>query len=199
MHRRPQRDHVGPGNGAERAVFQSGYPWDHGAVAEPQNKLGVHRQLAARSDDELHDLRAVAAERHEIDKRRRPGGGLELDFEHQRVRTIAARDARFLTRRYEPVAVFSGAEQRSEAHFRIETRPARPIDRSVTRDKRSASAIADQRIVFDGCGHDGYEVGSGEINDDFDVAGLPIECLRPLLDGHAPRDQPTEPGPVGTL
>ena len=55
-HRRAQHRHVGTGDRAQRAVFEPGHPRHHGAVAETQDELGMHFQLAARADDEAHDL-----------------------------------------------------------------------------------------------------------------------------------------------
>src|SRR5258708_37794031 len=93
-------------------------------------------QFAARADDEAHDLGMVAAERHEIDQGGGAFPGLKMGFENERARPVAPRDAGLLLRRDEPAAVIARAEQRGEASFRIEPRPAQPGDRSVARDQR---------------------------------------------------------------
>ena len=59
-HRRAQHRHVGTGDGAQRAVFDPRHPRHHGAVAEAQDELGVHIQLAALADDQAHDLGMLA-------------------------------------------------------------------------------------------------------------------------------------------
>ena len=86
MHRRAQHHHVRPGDGAQRAVLELRHPRHDGAVAKPQDQLGAHRHLAARADDEPHDVRMVGSGRHEIDQRRGAVGCLEMRFEDQRVR-----------------------------------------------------------------------------------------------------------------
>ena len=153
MHRRTQDHHVRPGDGAQRAVFEPRHPGHDGAIAEAQNQLGAHRQLAARADQKTHDGRMLPAHRHEIDQ----GGcaviGLEMGFEHQSVRPIPAGDAGFPARRNRPSPVFAGAEQRRKAGLRIEPRAAEPVDRAIAGDQRRGTAIADDRIVFDAGGH----------------------------------------------
>ena len=198
MHGTLQHHHVGPGNSAQRAALDARHPRHNGAIAEPDHELGVHSDLAALADRKANDGRVRGLHRHEIDQRHRALRRLEMGLEDERVRPVSAGDLGFVARRQQPTAVFRRAEQRRKARFRIETRPAQPIDRARTRHERSASAIADQRIVFDLGRHDAG-ARSGKIDDDLDVARLVGERLRPLLDRHAARDQAGEPTLVGAL
>ena len=157
MHRGVQQHHVRSGDGAERAAFDAGHPRHDAAVAEAQNELGAHGELAALADDDAHDRRIAGAQRHEIDHRRRAVCGLEMGFENKRIRPVAARDLGRFARRDQPATVLRRAEQRGKAGFRIEARPAQPIDRAVARYQRGALAVADQRVVFDGRGHGGCD------------------------------------------
>ncbi len=71
-------------------------------------------------------------------------------IEHRlRIALIAAvRAARGIGGRKEPVAVRLAAEQRGEAGFAVETRPAEPVDRAIASEQRRAAAIAKQCVIF---------------------------------------------------
>ena len=201
----------GPGDGAQRAVFDAGHPGHDGAIAEAQNQLGVHRELAARADDEAHDRRMLGAARHEIDQRRGAVVGLEMGLEHQRVRPVAARDRA-------PSAAARSASGRARAcraarQSRLpnrnaastanrSSRRAKPARRSCNR--RSARNLRSARTCADfGFGVHGMTAaarsGQEKSTTTLMSSGCCVERLRPLLDRHAARDQPGQPVLVGAL
>ena len=76
--------------------------------------------------------------------------GPEARFKNERVAAIAPRDPNVvIARRDPPAAMLVVAEQRGEAGFGIETRPAQPVDRAVAPDQGGGLAIADQGMVLD--------------------------------------------------
>src|SRR6185437_6199533 len=94
------------GDGEESAVLATRYPWDLRTVVEAQHELGAHPDLAPLTHDEAHDIRGLAARRHEIDQRDDAIGAGELRLEDERVAAIAACDTRLRIRgRDQPAAV----------------------------------------------------------------------------------------------
>src|SRR5262245_3049159 len=109
-----------------------------------------HGQPACQCDDgpfydDAQKKRAVS-QCHEIHDRGTAALGLEFGLEDQRAGPITPTDRnKRLFWSNQPPAGFSAPEQGSEACGRIETRPAKPIDRTIAADL----AIADQRVIFD--------------------------------------------------
>jgi len=103
----------------------------------------MHSHAAARAVDQAHNLGTLAVKRHEIDQDGCPVCRFEARFKDQRIGPILARDVGFVARRHQPATMIAAAEQRRKARFRIEARPAQPVDRTIPRDERGAPAIAD--------------------------------------------------------
>src|SRR5204863_2157774 len=77
-------------------------------------------------------------------------GRLEIGLEDQRVAAIAPpRGELGASGRDAPATVLRRTEQRRKAGRRIETRPAKPVDRAVAADQRGRMTVTDQRVVFD--------------------------------------------------
>ena len=151
MHRRSQHDHVGAGDGAQRAIVEPRDPGDDRAIAEPEHELRAHRDAATRSVEHANHVRAGSAHGHEVDERHGALVAFELRFQNQRIRPVSPRDARVAVARGDaPVSMVLAAEQRGETSIGIEPRPAQPIDRTIAGDERGRLAVADQRIILDG-------------------------------------------------
>ncbi len=154
MHRRVQHDHVGPGDGAQRAVLHAGDPGNDRAEAEAQHELEMHRDAAAFADHQAHQGRVLVALRHEVDERDHALVGLEAGLENKGVGLVAPGDARpGVARGDQPASVLRGPEQRRKAGLGVESRPAQPVDRTVLADQRGRPAVTDERIIFDAGGH----------------------------------------------
>ena len=138
-------------------VLQAIDPRNRKTVIEAQHQFHLHAHRAAFADDDPHHLRPAVARRHEIDQRDRAFGRFEIGFKDQRFAAITARNfwRCIRDRRNQPAAVVGRAEQGGEAGAGVEARPAEPVDRTVEGDERGRVAVADQRIVFDECGHGG--------------------------------------------
>ncbi len=89
LDRRPQRQGVGPGDGAQQAVGAA-HPGDHRAVAEADDEVHAHGDLAPHRLDHPHHLGVVLADGHAVDHLGHAVGGLELGLEHQGVAPVAA-------------------------------------------------------------------------------------------------------------
>ena len=100
--------------------------------------------------DDPHDVRGLAARRHEVDRADDALGGLVGRLEHERVAPVCAR-ARVSARRgrEHPAAVVGRPEQRREARARVEAREAAPVDRPLAVDQRGGLQVADQGVVLD--------------------------------------------------
>ena len=153
VHGRAQNDHVRPGDRAQRAVFEPGHPRHDRAITEAKDEFGSHRHLAAHAEQEPHNCRMPAAQRHEVDHGRRAILGFEGCFQHQGVRPIPAGDLGVAARRNQPASVLGGPEQRGKTGFGIEPWAAEPVDRAVAGHQRRGATIADDRIIFDAGGH----------------------------------------------
>ena len=92
--------------------------------------------------------------RHEVEDLYRAGSSGDLGLEHHRRTPIAANVGRNLVVSDDlPVAVLVLSEQFCEATPRVETRQAKPIDGTISSDKRGGLGIADHRVVLDGLCH----------------------------------------------
>ena len=60
-----------------------------GAIAEPQDQLGMHRNLAALAGNDAHDVGTAVAQRHEIGELDRALFGFERRFQDKRVTPVA--------------------------------------------------------------------------------------------------------------
>ena len=155
----PEAEHVGAGDRRD-PPFVLADPGDDRPVVEPDDQLHPHGDPAATPHDDPHEVRRLAARRHEVDHRDRPVVGLVVGLEHQGPVPIAAIDLPHLARRgQEPSPVLGGPQQGGEAGPRIEVREAEPVDRPVAGDQGRRLAVADQGIVLDPGGH-GHSMSS---------------------------------------
>ena len=153
--RRSQDKHVRSGNCQERSGVSPPYPRDGGAVIEADDQLGRHRYGAAFADDKTNEMRGLAAQRHEVDQRGLAVGSDKSRFQNQRIRPVAARNARLvLCRRDPPASILAGPEKGGKACIGVETGPAEPIDRAALRHQRSRLEIADQPVILDAPAHE---------------------------------------------
>jgi hypothetical protein len=91
---------------------------------------------------------------HAVDDPNCATARLELGFENQCRRPIAARSGHDVLRRRDvPSTVRLGPEQLRETRGGIESRQAQPVDRTVEADQRRSVHVADQSIVFDAESH----------------------------------------------
>jgi len=154
-HRRAQHNHVGTGDRARRVAVDARQPRHRLPVSEAQDEFAVQIDLAVLAGDHAHEMRVTVARRHEVGEHRAAGVGLEAGLEDERVRAITPRDPGVgVVGADQPATVIRRAEERREAGIRIETRPAQPVDRSVTADQGGAAQVSDQGIVFDTQGHE---------------------------------------------
>ena len=142
--------HVGPGDGAQRAIVEPRDPRHERAIVEPQDQLHSHLDASAAPDDDARQIGRVTAEGHEVHEGHRAVGGLEVRLEDQRPTTIVPRYPGIgIARRDLPPPVFRSTEDCGEACARVEAWPAEPIDRSIPRHERRRLAVADERVVLD--------------------------------------------------
>ncbi len=154
MRVRAHQNRVRTGNAPQGLIVDPRHPRHRRAIAEAQHQFGVHFHAAAFADHQTHEMRAVAARRHEIDQRHRAIGGLEPRLQDQRVGAIAAGGRLDLAlRRDQPATILVCAQQRGKAGVGVESRPAQPIDRAVAADQSGRAQITDQCIVFYSRGH----------------------------------------------
>ncbi len=156
MQRNPRAEHDQvradrSGEAVSRLVM---HPGCDASVIESCREIEAHRHRPAQADENAHQRRAGVARRHEVDQPRRTLPGLEIGLQHQRVRDVAARDARRGCRGCDPPApVLVGAEQGRKTRIAVEARPAQPVDGAVACHQRGTRTVADQRIVLDRPAH----------------------------------------------
>jgi hypothetical protein len=118
-------------------------------VIEPSHKLSLEMHTSSSTHDDAQKMRADS-QCHEIHDRGIAAFCLEFGLEDQRAGAITPTDRnKRLFRSNQPPAGFSAPEQGSKACGRIETRPAKPIDRAIAADQSRGLAIADQRVILD--------------------------------------------------
>ena len=144
------------------AVGGAAHPRNQRAVVEANDQIETHRDPAALALDDPDDGGGFGRDRHGVDHGHGAGIGLEVGLEDEGARPVASPDGADLVRRRRdlPAPVLRCPEERGEARGRIEAGQAEPVDRPVPRHQGDGLAIADQRVVFDPCGHDrgrGYE------------------------------------------
>ena len=149
--RRVDLDCIGPRDSA-KTILDAAHPGNDASVVEAQRDVHAHHDRPLHTLDQAYQLDAVAGigGRHEVDDPHGAAIGGEIRLENQRRIAIApAGRADLLGRRDLPAAVLLGAEQPGKAGRPVESREAKPIDRSVTSDKRGGMRVADQGVVLD--------------------------------------------------
>ena len=148
-HSRVQANRIGTRHGRD-AVARAAHPRHDGAVVEPDDQLGSHRDLAADALDQTNDVGIEATGRHAVGEPHDPGVGFELGLEHERPVAIPAPCLPHgVARGDEPAAMLGRSEQCSEARARVEPREAEPVDRPVAADQRGRLRVSDEGVVFD--------------------------------------------------
>ena len=106
-------------------------------VVEAHDQLASHCHRTAHALGDAHDVRCLAAGRHEVDHADDAVGGREQRLEDQRVVAVAALDLLDPgLRRDDPAAVFARAEQCCETGTGVEAGEARPVDRALVVNER---------------------------------------------------------------
>jgi hypothetical protein len=119
-------------------------PRDDRPVLEAHDELHPHRNPPGEALDEADHVRMLLPRRHAVDDPNRPVLGLEIGLEHERSRTVAARDSpNPAGRSEEPAPVALVPEQRREARTRVEAREAKPIDGTVASDESRRMRVPD--------------------------------------------------------
>ena len=109
------------------------HPGHDRAVAEADDEVHAHGDLAADRLDHAHHLGVDLADGHAVDHLGDAVGGLELGLEHERVTPVAAANLVVVGRRRDaPIAVLVGPEQLGEARVGVEPGQAEPVDRAVS-------------------------------------------------------------------
>src|SRR5580704_17239575 len=98
------------GDSAQASVIRTGDPGHGAPVMKPHDQIHAHANVAAIAAHHPHNLRISAPQRHEIDQRYGSCLGLELRFENQSARAIAAANLRLANWRYLPSAIFGISE-----------------------------------------------------------------------------------------
>src|SRR5262249_28444173 len=132
------------------------HPGDGGAVIETDDQLGPHRHGASSADDQTNDMTGLSAQRHEVDQHGLAVGSDKSGFQNQRIRPVAARNARLLLLRPDPPASIAASPEKSrKTCIGVETGHAEPIDRATLRHQRSRLEIADDSVILDAPTHQG--------------------------------------------
>ena len=101
---------VGAGDG-DPPVVDAPNPRDRRAVVEADDELRAHVHLAPQAFDDAHDVRRLAAGRHEVDQADRAGIGLPVRLEDERAWPVAATCLpRIAAGRDDPPAVIGRSE-----------------------------------------------------------------------------------------
>ena len=80
--------------------------------------------------------------------------GFVFGFENEgTVAVLTASGLDLAARAEEPAAVVGRSEKGGETGARIEARDAHPINGAVARHEGGSIEIADEGVIFDGCGH----------------------------------------------
>ena len=148
-----EEERVGPGDG-EQAVLAPADPRDDRAVVEPDAQAHLHRDGSLDALDDAHDVRRLAARRHEVDQ---PDGAVlarELGLEDQRVVAVPAPGRRDLAAGLSHHRPFSSLPRSAAKHAPESKRgKQQPVDAAVPRDERGGLQVADEAVVLDPCGH----------------------------------------------
>ena len=148
--RRPQRQRIRPRDGDAHIVVDAAHPRNDRAVAEPDHELHPDRHRSLDALDDPHDVRILAAGRHEVDHADDARLAMEVELVHQRAFAIAPLDVGHLAvRRQQPAAVPLIAEQRREARIGVEAGQAEPVDRAVPAHERGGLQVADQAVILE--------------------------------------------------
>ena|SRR5688572_7128490 len=89
-------------------------------------------------------------DRQQIGEADDTGAGLECRLENVRIGNISPGYGGRLRGLDEESSATFDIQQRREHRGAVEPRQAQPIDRSITRDERRRSAVADNRVIIDG-------------------------------------------------
>src|SRR6185312_9761826 len=118
----------------------------HGA-SEPyskrRNKLVTHCDAAAAADDDANHIRGCPAWRHEVYQGDSTIRGFEICLQNKRiVAVVSGNTCSLVRRRNQPPAVLPSTEERREACGAVKTRPAKPVDGSITSNESGSFAIS---------------------------------------------------------
>jgi hypothetical protein len=153
-YRRIQQQPVRPGGEFEPPVALTGNPGHNGAVFETHDELCVHRDGAAYTPHNPHEVRYSITVRHEVDHAGSACFSFKTGFKNQRIAAITScRASSACNRCDQPSAVSRFAKQSSETGRAVEPGQAEPINRAVAADQRQGFAIADDCIIFNTTGH----------------------------------------------
>ena len=134
----------------EQRAFDAMHPRNGDAVIESHDEIHAHRHAAAHAIDDPHDVVAIRPQRHAIGDAYSAVCGLDLRFENQRAIAIPAAHCTVAAdRRNLEASVTAPSQECREARRTVESRQAQPVDRTVARNKRGGSHVADQCVVFD--------------------------------------------------
>jgi hypothetical protein len=134
LDRGTQAEGVGAGDGDDTVIGPS-HPRNDRTVIEANRQRHFHRHFAALTDHLAQDIMRLRRGRHAVDERDGTGFCFKSCFQDEGVFPVAPMD--LLDRavgRYQPVAVFIGAEERGEASGGIETGKAEPIYGTLARN-----------------------------------------------------------------
>ena len=162
--RRAQHQHFRAGNSRQGVRIAHFNPRHTAAVIKAYGQVQLEPHTPFQSHHDAHHA-AGGFRGHEVDQHGAPGVSLEQGFENQR--TLAVAPFGVFDRIFRadfPASVARVAEQRGETGWRIESREAQPVQRTVLCDQRGSPAIAEQCIVFNQCGHSRYpKIQSGRM------------------------------------
>ena len=119
---------------ASRPSLAPPHPRDDRAVVEPDAQAHLHRDGSLDALDDAHDVRRLAARRHEVDQPDAAVVARELGLEDQRVVAVAAAGRRDLGRR---AGATTGRSPRCR-EARRSTRPSRSAGGRASRCSRGA-------------------------------------------------------------
>ena len=148
-----ENERIRPGDGAESAVRLPD-PWNVVAMLEADDQFGSHPHLAFDAPHDPDNSRMMMPGRHEVDHlyNARVRGHLRLEH-HRAIPIVAQVGADRLVGHHLPATVFLLSEQLGETAPGVEAREAKPIDGTISSDKRGSFGVADHRIRLDRLSH----------------------------------------------
>ena len=184
----PQRHRVRARGEAGQPVVRRD-PGDHLAVVEAHRQLHVHLDGAADALDGAHQMRMTLPHRHAVGDAHRPGRGVVLGLDHERVRAVPApggEDCRGTSGGGDlPEPVILVAQQPGEARGRVEVRQAQPVDGAVDAHQGGRVEVSDDGVILDALAHGLILAGSAR--DAGPGADGGVALLRLLDTGRGPR------------
>jgi hypothetical protein len=146
--RRSQHHPVRPCNRLPVAAFAR-HPRNRPPIVEADRQIHPHCHAPPYSPNHSHYIRVLSARRHKIRHPYLTPCRLKRRLHNQGPRLILPSNSLHLRLRSNlPESVILRPHQRSKTCSRRETRPAKPIDRTFARHKRSRLTISNQAIVL---------------------------------------------------